>query len=105
LGTLFFGPFRRRISSRAIKTHSSQSPLFKRLEVGRRCREVFAAPGAASRWLGIDVGADYDSRPLQRSEWARGRHTKIEASWKGLSFEAQRVTDTEARDAIFIFGQ
>jgi hypothetical protein len=62
-------------------------------------------PGAALRWLGIDVGADYDSRPLQRSEWARGRHTKIEASRKVEFRGSTRVTDTIARDAIFIFGQ
>jgi len=79
LGTLFFRPSRRGIASRAIKTHSSQSSLFKRLEVSSRRREVFAAPGAASRGLGIGVGADYDSRTLQRSEWAGRCHTKIEA--------------------------
>jgi hypothetical protein len=71
---LFFRPFRSRIFSRAINTHSSQSSLFKRFEVYKRSREFFVASGTISRWLGIDIRADDDSRPLQRGEWARSRH-------------------------------
>jgi hypothetical protein len=68
LCTLFFRPFRSRFSCRAINTHNSQSSRCKLFEVRRRCREVFVAAGTASCWLGIEVGVDYDSRPLRRRE-------------------------------------